>query len=175
MSFLSVVKSKFGLNPTATDNFVIESTGAGTGRIRKGDLSTVGGDVLTWDASNQVALPANTTNKLVAASGSAPVYGCRAWCTFNGTTTGTNAPISGGNVTSVTRSSAGNYTINFTVAMTDANYAVIPSIGGTAGIWEIRGADGTFRTTSSCSVVVVNDGSVGTAGDPTYVSIAVFA
>ena len=47
MSFLSLVKAKFGLNATATDNFVIESTGAGTGRIRKGDLATVGSDVLT--------------------------------------------------------------------------------------------------------------------------------
>ena len=55
MSFLSLVKAKFGLNPTATDNFVIESTGAGTGRIRKGDLATVGADIITWNAAGVVS------------------------------------------------------------------------------------------------------------------------
>lgn len=61
-------------------------------------------------------------------SGSAPVYGCRAWCNFDGTLTGTNAPRAGGNVASVTRNSVGDYTINFTTAMQDANYSVSGSV-----------------------------------------------
>jgi len=47
------------------------------------------------------------------------------WCSFNGATTGTNAPIVGYNVTSVTRVSTGLYTINFTVPFTTTNYIVI--------------------------------------------------
>lgn len=75
-----------------------------------------------------------TTAKLVAAavtpdklsggqSGSAPVFGCRAWCNFDGTLTGTNAPRAGGNVTSVTRNAVGDYTINFTTAMQDISFS----------------------------------------------------
>lgn len=57
------------------------------------------------------------------ASGSAPIYGCRAWVQFDGTTSpGTIA--GSGNVTSVTKNSTGLYTINFTTAMPDANYSV---------------------------------------------------
>jgi hypothetical protein len=64
-------------------------------------------------------------------SGSAPVFGCRAWVNFDGTkdstgatsTANTNRLIRGsGNVTSVLRNGAGNYTITFTTAMPDANY-----------------------------------------------------
>jgi hypothetical protein len=53
-------------------------------------------------------------------------------CYFDGTLTGTNAPISGYNVTSVTRNSTGQYTINFTVPFTTANYAVHINAGTTA-------------------------------------------
>lgn len=57
-------------------------------------------------------------------SGNPPIFGARAWCKFNGTTVGTNPPTAGGNVTSVTRNAAGDYTVNFTTAMPDADYAV---------------------------------------------------
>lgn len=51
-----------------------------------------------------------------------------AWCTFNGKTTGTNAPIAGRNVSSIQRISAGSYAVNFTFAMPDGGYAVAPSV-----------------------------------------------
>ena len=52
---------------------------------------------------------------------------CRAWVSFNGVTTATI--LASFNVSSITRNSTGNYTINFTNAMPDINYAV-SSIGG---------------------------------------------
>ena len=53
--------------------------------------------------------------------GSAAVaYGCRAWVSFN-SSGGINAS---GNVSSVTQNTTGDYTVNFTNAMPDANYAV---------------------------------------------------
>lgn len=58
---------------------------------------------------------------LFNASGSAPVYACRAWVSFNGTNGTINAS---GNVSSVTDNGTGNFTANFTTAMPDANYAV---------------------------------------------------
>ena len=55
------------------------------------------------------------------ASGSAPIYACRAWVNFNGT--GTVAIRDSGNVSSITDNGTGDYTVNFTTAMPDENYA----------------------------------------------------
>jgi len=57
------------------------------------------------------------------ASGSAPIYANRAWVNFNGT--GTVAIRASGNVTSITDNGTGDYTINLTTAMADANYSAI--------------------------------------------------
>lgn len=56
-------------------------------------------------------------------SGSAPKYACRAWVNFDGKATVVTIRGSG-NVSSVTRNATGDYTINFTTAMPDANYSV---------------------------------------------------
>lgn len=64
----------------------------------------------------------------------ATAYGCRAWANFDGTgTNGTNQTIrASGNVASVYKTTAGNYTVTFITAMPDANYAVsVMSSGGT--------------------------------------------
>ena len=57
----------------------------------------------------------------------ATAYGCRAWVNFNGT--GTVAIRASGNVTSITDNGVGDYTVNFTNAMPDANYSSNYSIG----------------------------------------------
>jgi hypothetical protein len=47
----------------------------------------------------------------------------KAWCNFDGYTSST-ATIKGSyNISSVTRNAAGDYTLNFTTAMSNANYA----------------------------------------------------
>jgi hypothetical protein len=51
----------------------------------------------------------------------ATAFGCRAWVNFNGT--GTVAIRASGNVSSITDNGTGDYTINFSNAMPDANYA----------------------------------------------------
>lgn len=56
--------------------------------------------------------------------GSAAVaYGCRAWVNFNGT--GTVAIRGSGNITSITDHGIGDYTVNFTNAMPDTNFAAV--------------------------------------------------
>lgn len=49
-------------------------------------------------------------------------YKCRAWVNFNGT--GTVAIRASGNVSSITDNGTGDYTVNFTTAMVDANYGL---------------------------------------------------
>jgi hypothetical protein len=57
----------------------------------------------------------------------ATAYGCRAWINFNGT--GTPAARASGNVSSITDNAAGDYTLNFTTAFPDANYAPVFGYG----------------------------------------------
>lgn len=49
-------------------------------------------------------------------------YKCRAWVNFNGT--GTVSIRASGNVSSITDNGTGNYTVNFTNAMSDSNYGI---------------------------------------------------
>ena len=65
------------------------------------------------------------------ATGTAPVYACRAWVNFNGT--GTVAIRASGNVTSITDNGVGDYTVNFTTAFADANYGISITCGGANG------------------------------------------
>ena len=53
----------------------------------------------------------------------ATAYGCRAWVSFDGT--GTVAINGSGNVTSITDNGTGDYTVNFTNAMPNVNYAFL--------------------------------------------------
>jgi hypothetical protein len=66
-----------------------------------------------------------------AQSGSAPVYGARAWVNFNGT--GTIAINASANVSSITDNGTGHYRVNFSVAMPDANYSISVSCGYSGG------------------------------------------
>lgn len=75
-------------------------------------------------------------------------YLCRAWVNFNGT--GTVAIRASGNVSSITDNGTGNYTVNFTSAMPDANYSYYSNAAG----YECTIPDsGTPILTSSINVV----------------------
>lgn len=106
-----------------------------------------------------------------AQSGSAPIFGIRAWVSFNGNT----ASIRGsGNIASVTRTSAGNYKITFTTAMQDANYAIAGGAGENG--WN-NYANLTIigtPTTTYCEVGVrYQNGGSPVATDTDYVTVMV--
>lgn len=87
------------------------------------------------------------------ASGSAPLYAARAWVNFNGT--GTVAIRASGNVSSITDNGVGLYTVNFTNALTDANYSVAgwaTNATGGALITMSYTNGGTNLTTTACKV-----------------------
>jgi len=80
--------------------------------------------------TTQVATTAGVIAQIPAslnATGTAPIYACRAWVNFNGT--GTVAIRASGNVSSITDNGVGSYTVNFTTAMVDVNYAPNCSVG----------------------------------------------
>ena len=111
---------QLGDSATATQNFVLQTNVDGTAKLSRGNVGATTQDVLTVDAAGKVTL----LDATLALQDGLPTYACRAWCNLNGLLTGTNAPSAGGNVASVTRNSAGYYTVNFTTAMPDTNYAV---------------------------------------------------
>jgi hypothetical protein len=93
-------------------------------------------------------------------------YKCRAWVNFNGT--GTVVIRTSGNVSSITDNGTADYTVNFTTAMVDANYAV----SGLAS--DDRNAEGYHsvglplngvKTTAACRIRVVRL-NVGNADSP---------
>lgn len=68
------------------------------------------------------AVTPSTLRAGVNAVGTAPIYVARAWVNFNGV--GVIGIRESGNVTSVSDNGIGNYTVNFTTALPDSNYAV---------------------------------------------------
>ena len=93
-------------------------------------------------------------------------YKCRAWVNFNGT--GTVAINASGNVSSITDNGTGNYTVNFTTAMPDGNYAAFLSNGG--GFNDVSGT----HTASAVQIWTYNFGSPPNASDRNPVQVAIF-
>jgi hypothetical protein len=112
---------------------------------------------------------AATTLTVNAGFGSnATAYGCRAWVNFNGT--GTVAIRESGNVSSITDNGTGKYTINFTTAMPDANYATAIGGKGIGGTFNIGTTNGTYTTAAT----QVSSRSGSTLYDTPFMCVAVF-
>jgi hypothetical protein len=115
---------------------------------------------VTTGGISGIANGAVTASKLDGAqTGSAPIFACRAWVSFDATkdssgaasSANTNRRIRGsGNVASVLRNAAGDFTITFTTAMPDANYATTMSVWNTSD--ESTVASGTTRGASGGQV-----------------------
>jgi hypothetical protein len=107
--------------------------------------------------------------------GLAPLGSATAWCNFNGTLTGTNAARLSYNVSSVTRTTTGDYTINFTTPFADSNYVIVfgitgvPSSGGYLAIPIINS-----QNTSSCRIQTVNSGNIAIGVDVGTICLAIF-
>jgi len=102
---------------------------------------------------------------------------CRAWVNFNGTTASPSTIRASYNVSSITKNGTGDYTVNFTTALTDANYSVGGNVryntsttAGTDMRFEIRSA--TAPTSSACRIVTSN--YTGTLADMDTVVFHVF-
>lgn len=105
------------------------------------------------------------------ATGSAPVYACRAWVNFNGT--GTPAIRASGNVSSITDKGVGQYGVNFATAMPDANYSVF---GMGMLNRRVQYPSATFGTgiQTTTTVNVLNTDSDTTAQDDQCINVCVF-
>jgi hypothetical protein len=116
----------------------------------------------------------NSTSSTNCIQGSA-----KAWVNFNGT--GTVAIRASYNVSSITDNSTGNYTVNFTNALTDANYAVHVTgtennTGEIARIATVYGdaSTGASGKTSSAVRVVYGASNAATFFDSAEMNVTCF-
>ena len=129
-------------------------TGISVGGIPDGVVDT---DVL---AANAV-----TTAKL----GSAEASGlAKAWVNFNGT--GAVAIRASYNVSSITDNGTGDYTVNFTTALADANYCAVATANYNAG------GNASIRSNiySTTAVQVMTHYGAAVREDSTIVNLAIF-
>jgi hypothetical protein len=95
----------------------------------------------------------------------------RAWVNFNGT--GTVAIRADFNVSSITDNGAGDYTVNFSVAMPDANYAINASGGRGTGSGFIPEINRATPTTSGVNVNFINV-ALNAFADPEWAMVSIF-
>ena len=107
------------------------------------------------------------------ASGTAPIYACRAWVNFNGT--GTVAIRASGNVSSITDNGVGSYAVNFTTAMPDTNYCAVLSCNISSNGEAVDNTSPRTLDTTSVSLftTVVTEGASDNT-DSQYVFISIF-
>jgi len=118
---------------------------------------------LVLDGSNGITFPSGSTQNAA----------CAAWVSFTGTTGAINASY---NIASVTRTGTGLYTIVFTNALTDANYAVVgmgqrlSSDGNNAGFVALNHSSNPTTTTFYLATM----DNAANQLDQNKVSVAVF-
>ena len=131
-------------------------TGISVGGIPDGTVDT---DVLAANAVTYAKIGTTEQGQL-----------CKAWVNFNGT--GTVAIRASYNVSSITDNGTGDYTVNFTTAMADANYSIL-SIGNRSQAW-ITALNDTAAAPTSSAVRIATVTSSFTFADPPYVNVAIF-
>lgn len=109
----------------------------------------------------------NSTSATNCVQGSA-----KAWVKFNGTTS--PGTINGSyNVSSVTKGGTGNYTLNFTSSLSDANYAFVGNCADN-GVNNNMSVSAQSGYTYTASALQIETNKNSAALDPTWVNIAIF-
>jgi hypothetical protein len=145
-------------------------SGISVGGLENGCVNEA--DLATAAVTNaKLASNAVTIDKM----GSAEQSGlCKAWVNFNGT--GTVAIRASYNVSSITDNGVGDYTVNFTTALADANYAVCGAcnLNITGNTSRVFSAPAAAAPTTTAVRVATTFSSSTSSEDQQYVHVAVF-
>ena len=178
---------KIGLTTHVSGTLPIANGGTGSTSTTYASLTTnVTGTLPVANGGTGVTTSTGTTNVVLSnsptlvtpninsaqfatVSGTAPLYAARAWVNFNGT--GTPAIRASGNVSSITDNGTGDYTVNFTTAMSDADYSIGHIVGDTTGSAQAFLTPFTYAT-GSIRIQIFN--TVSAAVDRNAVNISIF-
>lgn len=164
-----------------------------TGTAVSGDVTITSAGVTSIGNAKVTAAKMDGVAKDNAGSnltvGTTPVFGCRAFVNFDGTkdTTGAVSELNtdrliraAGNISSVTRNSEGSYTITFSPALPDSNYAVVITTCGNAATDTSRGgvvrgaaASGANLKTTTQLAIVTGTTSTGAVKDLAEVNVII--
>jgi hypothetical protein len=124
--------------------------------------ATLSSDPVTFYSASKIITPAAVGGML-----------CRAWVNFNGTST--VAIRASYNVSSITDNGTGDYTVNFTTALVDANYSANATLGTTAGGGAVNPAVSIRgQAVTSSTYRFIAQGSTGGNYDLDTLSVAIF-
>lgn len=140
----------------------------GTANINLPGVNTTGNQDTTGNAAT-----ATTATNLTTASGNAPSYAARAWVNFNGT--GAVKINGSGNVSSITDNGTGDYTVNFSTAMPNTNYATVFGVGDDLGGASLPKIITVGNSTTAPKTKTVNACRIGFGGDVYDFSAVFFA
>jgi len=147
----------------------------GTDNVAGAGVGTTDTQTLT---NKTLTTPNIDSATITTVSGTAPLAMARAWVQFtvSGTTPTVNASF---NVSSITRTGTGIYTVTLTTALSSTSYCVVGSCGPTTAGNGLAAtsvfANGSTATAGTTTVFYASFGSsaVGFA-EPTYACLAVF-
>ena len=171
------------LGAASATSITVAAGAAGTPSITTtGDTNTgiffPAADTIAFTEGGVEAMRIDSSANLQFNSGYGSVaiaYGCRAWVNFNGT--GTVGIRASGNVTSITDNGTGDYTVNFTTAMSDANYSAVMTAEtaiSAGSFYDLMGVVNGGRATGSVRITCINPTDGVNERDPTAAMIAVF-
>jgi hypothetical protein len=164
----------------------------GTGTITGISAGGLPDDCIT---TADIAASAVTTAKVNAAaitaakldgaqSGSAPIFGARAWVAFDATRNASGAAdasatnrfiYSSGNVSSVSRTTTGTHTVNFSTPFPNTNYAFLFSAHHASGVAINIGNSAHTVSSSSLGVFTFYTYTAASYYDAAYVCVLIFA
>jgi len=121
--------------PNTTGTVALTASPTFTGTVTATAITSPSATALTFQYGGTTGATLDTSGNLQFNSGygsAATAYGCRAWANFNGT--GTIAIRGSGGVSSIADQAVGQYALNFSFTMPDANYSTVAVCSDNPGV-----------------------------------------